>query len=189
VPPPRAFSGRCGRDRPRYVGAAGDHPGPVNRDPGAGRAGIRGPPGSGLVFSRAPAQLVARASPPPLTPPPQVDSGRAGTSPGAWPVVADHPPHGKGCEPMKVRWLYSEADGNAHVLDESDPAESGTVLTRCRQMLPDTTPIYQIAPSMNLCSRCGPYAALPPPEHSTCPESRFPPIPSRPRPVVGSEHP
>lgn len=73
-----------------------------------------------------------------------------------------------------IRWLYSDADERAHVLDENSAAGSGVVVTVCRQVLPDTTPVYQTAPSMNVCPHCGSYAAVPPPEHATRPESRSP---------------
>jgi len=75
---------------------------------------------------------------------------------------------------VRVRWLYSEADRRAHILDENDSFEAGTVVTRCRQVFPDTTGVYQAAPSMNLCSRCAVYTTLPPPEHTTGPAPRFP---------------
>lgn len=75
---------------------------------------------------------------------------------------------------MMVRWLYCDADERAHVMDENGTAGSGTIVTRCQRVLPDTTPVYQIAPSMNICPRCGAYAAVPPPEHATHPESMFP---------------
>lgn len=70
-------------------------------------------------------------------------------------------------EPRVLRWVYSDADECAHVLDENAPAALGLVVTICQQLLADTTPIYQIAPSMNVCFRCGLYAAVPPPEHAT----------------------
>ena len=73
-------------------------------------------------------------------------------------------------EPMRVRWVYSEADERAHVLDENTPAALGFVMTICQQLLPDMTPIYRTAPSMNVCPHCGLYAAVPPPEHPTRPE-------------------
>ncbi|MGH3931476.1 MAG: hypothetical protein ACRDTF_16075 [Pseudonocardiaceae bacterium] len=87
---------------------------------------------------------------------------------------------------MRVRWLYSTADERAHVLDEDGDAGSGRVVTRCWQVLADTTPVYQIAPSMNVCPRCGLYAAVPPPEHPTRPESM--PPESRPLPRNEDHH-
>lgn len=71
---------------------------------------------------------------------------------------------------MTVRWLYSDADEHAHVLDENSTAALALVVTVCQQLLPDTVPIYQTAPSMNIYPRCGLYAAVPPPEHATHPE-------------------
>lgn len=73
-----------------------------------------------------------------------------------------------------ARWLYSDADRSAHVLDENSAVGSGKVATICQRVLPDTTPVYQTAPSMNVCPRCGLYAALPPPEHATLPKSVAP---------------
>lgn len=52
---------------------------------------------------------------------------------------------------MRARWLYSDTDERAHVLDE----DSGAVATICQQTIPDTIPVYQIAPSMNVCPHCG----------------------------------
>jgi len=72
---------------------------------------------------------------------------------------------------VRKRWLYSDADGRVHVLDENGTAGSGTVVTKCRQMLPDTTGVYQTPPSMNICPRCAVYAAVPPPEHAGRSES------------------
>jgi len=72
---------------------------------------------------------------------------------------------------VRVCWLYSAADERAHVLDENSDAGSGRVVTICLQVLSDTTPVYQTVPSMNICPRCGSYAAVPPPEHATRPES------------------
>jgi hypothetical protein len=75
---------------------------------------------------------------------------------------------------MMVRWLYSDDDERAHALDENNTTRFGTVVTICRQVLPDTAPVYQTAPSINICPRCGSYAAVPPPEHTTSPESISP---------------
>ncbi|MGH3916263.1 MAG: hypothetical protein ACRDTC_23075 [Pseudonocardiaceae bacterium] len=71
---------------------------------------------------------------------------------------------------MMVRWLYSDTDERAHVLDENSAPGSRTVITICQQVLPDTIPVHQTAPSMNLCPRCEIYAAVPPPEHPTRPQ-------------------
>lgn len=73
-------------------------------------------------------------------------------------------------EPRALRWVYSDADERAHVLDENTPAALGLVLTICQQLLAETTPIYRTAPSMNICPRCEVSAAVPPPEHPTHPE-------------------
>jgi len=73
---------------------------------------------------------------------------------------------------VRIRWLYSDADERTHVLEENGTAGSGTVVTRCRRVFPDTTLVYQTTPSMNLCPRCAVYAAVPPPEHATRPDSK-----------------
>lgn len=64
------------------------------------------------------------------------------------------------------RWIYSDAEGCAHVL-AGKGAEPGTLVTRCLKVLPDTVVTYPTAPSMNVCGICGTHAALPPPEHAT----------------------
>lgn len=77
-------------------------------------------------------------------------------------------------EPMKVRWLYSDADERAHVLDENDTVALAFVVTVCQQVFPDTVPVYQTVPSMNVCTRCGLYAAVPQAEHATRPKPMLP---------------
>ena len=67
---------------------------------------------------------------------------------------------------MQNRWLYSDADGRAHVL-AGKGAEPGTVVTRCMKVLSDTIVTYPTTPSMNVCGICGTHTAVPPPELPT----------------------